>query len=89
MLYKLGIAIIALSPVSTVFLVIFPFCHNIFNSQCFIKPNDPIPMSGSSQTYSFNTCCNFESSTKVNRNLKMCVSFADEYSKMGEIWVCS
>ena len=43
------------------------------------RKNDPERMSGSSETYLFNSSYNIDLSNKVTRRLKICVSFADTF----------
>ena len=60
----------ALPTVGAVFGVFRIFCQTFCNSFCYVEKNGPEGMSGSSQTYLFNSNYNIDPSTMVIRQFK-------------------
>ena len=58
------------STVGAVFGVVCIFCQKLCYSFCYVKKKSPERMSGSSQTYLFNSNYNTEPSTTVIRYFK-------------------
>ena len=61
------------------FLVFFAFFDKKIVIHFLYRKNGPGRISGSSQTYLFNSNYNIDPSSMVIRHLKICVSFADKY----------
>ena len=68
---------------SVLYLVFFAFFVKNFVIHFLCRTNDPEQMSGSSQTYLFNSNYNIDPSSSLLGNSKICVSFAIKYMLLG------